>query len=196
MTIEEKKMFERHEGQIVRIDLKDGTHAYGRVLKRPLFAFYDEMYRDNQEPSLGEIIALSIAFKIDVMDYVISKGIWPVIGRAPLTPDLEEVSAFFKQDAMNGALSIYQEIPELAPTYERPATYEECLGLEVAAVWDPHHVEDRLRDHFAGRPNKWVDRPRTPEEFKVHEEEMRRKSEVHKLSKDLKPSSLRPSNGD
>ena len=25
-----------------------------------------------------------------------------------------------------------------------------------AAVWDPQHVEDRLRDHFAGLPNKWV----------------------------------------
>lgn len=22
-------------------------------------------------------------------------------------------------------------------------------------VWSPEHVEDRLRDHFAGRPNKW-----------------------------------------
>ena len=30
------------------------------------------------------------------------------------------------------------------------------------AVWEPAHVEDRLRDHYAGAPNKWVEslRPR------------------------------------
>jgi hypothetical protein len=35
----------------------------------------------------------------------------------------------------------------------RPAAPEECVGLEGVAVWDPTHVEDRLRDHYAGRPN-------------------------------------------
>lgn len=40
---------------------------------------------------------------------------------------------------------------------ENPATPEECAVLERAAVWDPGHVEDRLRDHFAGQSNKWVE---------------------------------------
>jgi hypothetical protein len=25
--------------------------------------------------------------------------------------------------------------------------------LERVAVWDPAHVEERIRDHYAGRPN-------------------------------------------
>ena len=54
-------------------------------------------------------------------------------------------------------MSIYQEVPELAPLYERLAIAEECVGLERAAVWEPEHVEDRLRDHFAGRSNRWVE---------------------------------------
>jgi hypothetical protein len=40
---------------------------------------------------------------------------------------------------------------------EIPASLEECEYLEVAAVWDGHHVEDRLRDHFDGRPSEWVE---------------------------------------
>ncbi|WP_448115483.1 hypothetical protein [Mesorhizobium amorphae] len=32
------------------------------------------------------------------------------------------------------------------------------IGLECAAVWDPEHVVDRLRDPADGRPNKWVER--------------------------------------
>ncbi len=184
MTAEKKKKVRLLEGQVLRIDLNDGTHAYARVLEEPLVAFYDELYRGNQEPPIEEIVTLPIAFKIWVMNYAITKGIWSVIGRVPLALDLKEAPRFFKQDAMNGQLAIYQSIPELAPHYERPATYEECLGLEVAAVWDPHHVEERLRDYFAGRPNKWVERAKTPEEFKAHEEERRRKREAHRLNKE------------
>ena len=39
----------------------------------------------------------------------------------------------------------------------RPATKEECIGLECAAVWDPTHAEDRIRDHYLGRKNKWLE---------------------------------------
>lgn len=183
MTIKKKKRVKLLEGQVLYIDLNDGTHAYGRVLEEPLIAFYDKPYQGGQAPLIEEVVALPIAFKIWVMNYAVTKGIWPVIGHVPLTPDLKKTPLFFKQDAMNGQLAIYQSIPELAPTYERPATYEECLGLEVAAVWDPEHVEERLRDHFAGRLNKWIKHPKTPEEFKAHEEEMLRKREANKFEK-------------
>lgn len=39
---------------------------------------------------------------------------------------------------------------------ETPATKTEAKGLERAAVWDPEHIQDRLRDHYMGRLNKWV----------------------------------------
>jgi hypothetical protein len=32
---------------------------------------------------------------------------------------------------------------------------EDCVGLERAAVWEPEHIEDRLRDHFNGIKNIW-----------------------------------------
>jgi hypothetical protein len=51
---------------------------------------------------------------------------------------------------MNGRLTIYL-LGDI-----RPAKRKECVGLECCAVWDPEHVEDRLKDHFAGIPNKWV----------------------------------------
>jgi hypothetical protein len=37
---------------------------------------------------------------------------------------------------------------------EMSATPEDCIGLERAAVWDPHHIEKRLLDAFMGRPNE------------------------------------------
>jgi len=176
-----KKTIKRLEGQVLRIDLQEGRHAYARLLKEPLIAFYDKLYADGKEPLIEDILALPIAFKIWVMNYTIKKGKWPIIGCAPLTSDLQEVPLFFKQDPLNGRLAIHQSIPQLAPHFERPATFAECIGLEQAAVWDPHHVEDRLRDHFAGRPSKWAVRARTTEEFVAHQEAKRRERDAHKL---------------
>ena len=62
----------------------------------------------------------------------------------------EEV--FFKQDALSGVLLVYS-VGAMGST-ERPARPEEAAGLERAAVWSAEHVEDRLRDHFDGVPNK------------------------------------------
>ena len=58
--------------------------------------------------------------------------------------------AFFIQDPINGEFSIYSDGGKIVP-----ATPEEIVGLESASVWDPGHVEDRLRDYFLGVPNKW-----------------------------------------
>src|ERR1700722_144517 len=105
------------EGQILRVDLRDGTHAYARGLKRPLVAFYDRQYRGPADPSIEEIVALPIAFKVWVMDYAIKKSVWPIIGLIPLESKLKEVPCFFKQDSISGALAIYRAVPELAPHY-------------------------------------------------------------------------------
>jgi hypothetical protein len=150
------KRIRRQEGQVVRIDLGQGAHAFARVLGDPLFAFYDKLFKDDHGVAVDEIVQLPVAFKIWVANSAVTKGIWPIVGNLPLTADLSVVPAFFKQDALSGRISIHKEVPEWAPTYERPASITEVRGLERAAVWDPIHVEDRLRDHFAGEENKWV----------------------------------------
>jgi hypothetical protein len=171
------KRVRRAEGQVVKIPLGDGSWAYGRVLEEPLVALYDKRYLDADEPSIDEIVSLPVAFKIWVMNYAITKGGWPVIGKLPLSAELREVPAFFKQDVLNGNLSIYHALPEFAPHYERPATYEECLGLEEAAVWEPEHVEERLHDHFEGRKSKWCGSVMRPGEFLARREQLRQKRE-------------------
>jgi hypothetical protein len=151
-----KKKIRRREGQVVKIDL-GATKSFARVLEEPLFAFYDREYDLENEPHIDDICSLPIAFKIWVMNYAITRGLWEVIGCKPLEVELNVPPKFFKQDAISGKLSIYQPTHSLAPSSERPATFDEVKGLESAAVWDPQHVEDRLRDHFAHRPNRWVE---------------------------------------
>lgn len=44
----------------------------------------------------------------------------------------------------------------------RPASYEECEGLERCALWDAEHIEDRLRSYYDGVPDKWSEPLRRP----------------------------------
>jgi hypothetical protein len=144
-----KKKIKRVAGDIVRVDLGDGVHSYARVMEKGIFAFYD--VRTDKELKPEDILFRNVLFKIGVMDFAVTSGHWPVVGHVPLEPALKQQPTFFMQDPINKSLSIYQG-GEM-----RPATRAECEGLERAAGWDPEHVEDRLRDHFAGQPNKWVE---------------------------------------
>lgn len=113
-------------------------------------AFYD--FKAHEVPPVEAIVVKPIAFKTWVMKYAISDGDYQVIGHLPLTPDLLEKPPFFKQDPLNGKLSITYDGGD-----EQPATRKEIEGLEHAAVWEPEHIVDRLNDHFAGQPNAWVE---------------------------------------
>ncbi|MEM9658330.1 MAG: Imm26 family immunity protein [Planctomycetota bacterium] len=145
------KRIKRTVGDVVSLTLSDETTAYGRVLTSPLMAFYD--LNSDSPLSATEVVRAPIAFKVWVTNYAITDGLWHVIGHAPLEEELREEPLFFKRDALTKALSIYRD----STGEERPATVAECEGLECAAVWEPEHVADRLADHFAGRPNKWVE---------------------------------------
>ncbi|GAB1268388.1 hypothetical protein NBRC116493_16410 [Aurantivibrio infirmus] len=141
-------MSKRKVGDIVKIDLKNGYFAFGRVLKEPLMAFYG--FRATATPSVEEIVSKEILFKIWVMNNAVTSGRWPIVGHLDLDESLLKSVTFFKQDSISKKLYLYRDSKVL------PASREECIGLEKAAVWSASHVEDRLRDYFDGIPNKWV----------------------------------------
>jgi hypothetical protein len=143
---------------VVEIPLGSGRHAYARLLEEPLVEFYDVEVRDGDDVNLAAILSAPAAFAIYVMNAATTSGRWRRVGRLPLTADdRNEPRRFCKQDALTGDLSISWEDSQSGEAHEVPASLAECERLEVAAVWSAEHVEDRLRDHFAGRPNKWVE---------------------------------------
>jgi hypothetical protein len=148
------KRVRRRAGDILKINLGGGIHSYAQVAEEPLIVFFDEA--GSEEVQLDRIIRLPALFRIWVHNDAVKKGIWPVIGNQQLAPKHAAEPYFYKQDAVTGRLSLYHS--SFADTgWERPASATDCEGLECAAVWDAEHVEDRLRDHFAGQSNRWVD---------------------------------------
>lgn len=142
-------------GDVFAIPLSNREFAYGRVCPPPRYAFYK--LKSNQILPLESVIRAPVAFIVFGWDDPIRDGTWPVVGHAPLPPDLQKEPLFFKKDIITGKLTIYRD----STGKEVPATKKQCKNLECAAVWDPDHVIQRLEDLFAGRKNQEfeADRP-------------------------------------
>lgn len=139
------------EGSLIRIPLGGGKCAFARVLAQFQIAAYDHQAPEDQPPS-DAVYGAPVLFKITVMKTALNSGRWPVVDERPLEDALAQPIEYYMKDKLSGRFSVYRS----SDGHTRPSTFEECRGMEAAAVWDPEHVEDRLRDHFEGRANKWV----------------------------------------
>jgi hypothetical protein len=140
------KRVRRRIGDVVSIPLGEAD-ALGLLLPHSKIAFFDA------RPGTGiqEAIAAAPIFILTVIHGAVTTGRWRVVGHAEDRAAAIQVPPTFMQDPLKlDRFQLYDK-GEM-----RPATREECEGLERTAAWDPEHVEDRLRDAFAGVENKWV----------------------------------------
>jgi hypothetical protein len=138
----------RAVGAVLKVPLGGDCHAYAWTLPEVDFAFLD--LRAKFSVPIEEVVRHPIAFRIGVHKSAWVRGRWPRVGKAEPTPEILAPVPTFIRDPIDGRFSVYL-LGEI-----RPVNREECVGLERCAVWDPEHVEDRLRDHFNGVPNRWV----------------------------------------
>ena len=143
------KRQQRIVGAVVKIPLDEKHHTYGQILPEADVAVFDS--RSVHDLSPVEVISTPVLFRVAVYNHAITKGRWPKIGSAPLRDEFQKPATKFIQDPLKPTeFSIY------CGGETRRASRAECKGLELAAVWEPEHVEDRIRDHYRGAPNKWV----------------------------------------
>lgn len=136
-------------GGVLKVPLGGRWHAYAWTLPEVDFALFD--LRTDAEMPAAEVVTHPVAFRVMVNASAYLDGLWPRIGKVAPPPEVLAPVPTFIQDQFTGQFSIY-----LAGDI-RSATRAECIGLECCAVWAPEHVEDRLRDHFAGRRCKWIE---------------------------------------
>lgn len=131
------------------IPLGDGSYSYCRALTAPTAEFYDIRSKEVLDPA--SVVHAPVLFRIWVMSYAFTGRRWKRLGTVPLLEtEIGKIWWYFKQDDHGNCFRTRNGLEAV------PVAYSEIEDLECAAVWDPVHVEDRLRDHFAGRVNKWV----------------------------------------
>ena len=135
-------------GDIYEISLPDGRKAYGRLFRECTLAFYTGFYRSFSElPGDAGYDRFICVYKDLLQD-----NEWKIVGNRPFQNEEESwpppkcgVDAI----TLKGSLYYKGEIT--------PCAYAECKDLEIAAVWDRHHVMDMLMggtcvDDFIRKP--------------------------------------------
>jgi Immunity protein 26 len=131
-------------GSFVAIPL-NGEYGFGRVAREARIACYD-VKASNILP-IAQVKRAPVLFVVGVHFDAYASGRWQIIGKEPLEPPLAQSVKFFRQDVATGAVDIYVE-----GTFQ-PYAGEDLSKMERLASWDENHVEDRLRNHFAGIPD-------------------------------------------
>ena len=138
-------------GSFWRISLPDGSWGYGRALDLHFDAFYD--YRTTEpDADLDRIASKSVLFRI-MVKYPYPRS-WEIIGWREIEKRLAQPIVQFRMEV--GPLRRCWIFDTLGNS--REASPQECIGLESAAVWESHGVEERLLDAFMGRPNMVLER--------------------------------------
>ena len=141
---------QRSVGAVHAVPLSDGTTCFALTLPEADFAFFDSRAKEALPPM--ELLAKPILFRVAVHKSAWVTGRWPKVSKIGVPSHLLAPQPKFIQDALH---------PDRIEIYlggnVRPASRAECEGLERAAVWEPGHVEDRLRDHYAGVANPWLE---------------------------------------
>ena len=68
-------------GDVVEIDLGDGTKAVARVLDPPLIEFFDLRPNVRAPVDASGVEGPGVLLRVDVMDGAIRSRRWPIIGR-------------------------------------------------------------------------------------------------------------------
>jgi hypothetical protein len=122
-------------GDIFQIPLPDGRFAYGKVFRDASVGVYQKIFDSPTELP----IEAPFAFIVGLYNDILKSGVWPIVGHEPFASEEDEwPPPNYVKDIISGEYSIYHK-GEM-----RPSTAEECRGLEEAAVWDAHHVIDRI----------------------------------------------------
>lgn len=105
----------------------------------------------HREPvPLDEAVRGPYAFLVWVHRSAVGSGRWPVVGNA--ASSIMPAPRFLKIDLIAEEVSFYRDGRILGGR----VTLDDVDAHEAAAVWDAEHVEGRLADFFAGRPNAHV----------------------------------------
>lgn len=128
-------------GDIYAIPLPNGEFAFGRVFNDACIAIYK-----NTSTSIKDIPQTEdYQFIVGVYKDVLTSGKWEKVANRPFdNSDESWPSPMFVLDRISGEYSIYHK-GEM-----KKSTKEECADLEEAAVWDAHHIVDRIMGD-----NKW-----------------------------------------
>lgn len=158
VPVRSRTIREAGAGSVFAIPIDDAQFGFGQVAEGLDVACFD--YRSKTLPAAAEIAGHRVAFRVPVADDAPTVGRWKLLGKAPLHGPLRERARYRHQPVGSDVSLVYSN------RVSRPATpTDEVEKLEVLATWFAEHIQSRLQDHFAGRPNVYVQTLELPPKY-------------------------------
>jgi hypothetical protein len=136
-------------GDVYAVALKGGGFAFGVVCEGNDFAFFD--HRADTPVAPENLLNCALVFRVPVAKDAPKMGKWMHVGKIPLYGEYAKPGKYLHKPIGSEQCFIYSAGNEV------PARFEEAKDLEVLSTWFSFHIEERLEDFFAGRPNAYVD---------------------------------------
>lgn len=126
-------------GDICRLKLPNGLYAFGRVFKDAAIGVYSQLSDDDS------YVPIDDEYMFIVGIYNSSLRQWEKVGHKDFTSEEESwPPPEYTVDPITKRYSIYYK------GVFTLSSYDECKGLEEAAVWENSHIIDRIMGN-----NKW-----------------------------------------
>ncbi|MDN3353783.1 hypothetical protein [Actinomadura sp. DC4] len=137
-------------GSLFKVLVREDGHAYALMLSVfPYVAFYGENVSMEEAGFPSE----APMFIIVVARTAYASGGWGSPLRRLAEEFLPAIPRFFWQSPVKKS-----ECKIVEPIKRRVAAAPgECVGLEPEAVWSQEHIEARIIDTYAGRPNAFLE---------------------------------------
>jgi len=128
----------------MEIPLKDGTFAYGVALGGSFVRYHDRAWAEPMD-DIDTVLATPVLVVLSGATEAIREKRWRKLGETTLRPEERRIPDVY----IRSSLPPHEYTILGEDGMPRPATAEECEGLEPAEVYRPEHVEERLNEHFA-----------------------------------------------
>ena len=120
-------------GSILQIPLPDNRFAFGKLYQDSCIAIYEEIAASPNSIPQEEKFQFIVGVYSDVL------ASWAVVDFKPFACEADSwPPPMYILDPISGEYSIYYQGESI------PSTKEQCKDLEEAAVWDVHHIIDRI----------------------------------------------------
>ena len=133
--MEIKKRQKEKLGNVYAIPLPNGKIGFGRLFKDGGIAIYRHIGQSIEDVPQTE----EYQFIVGVYKHVLTCGEWPIVENRPFEND---------EDAWPPPTFIWVTGTGKYNKYHKgiitPSTKAACKGLERCAVWDAHHIIDRI----------------------------------------------------
>lgn len=149
-----RRYFRKKVGMVFRIPLNEqDAYAYGQVATEVDNIFFDHQDRGDHWTPVEDILQKPVIFVATVDRYVLKEGLWDVLGVWPVDAKNQEFPETVGYDTLKKTYFFWRNNPEKGRVDQIPCSLEDIEGHEFLTSWGHGGIEQRLRDHFAGRSN-------------------------------------------